>query len=298
MLGEDGMIFDDGVTTRLGATHFLMTTTTGGAARVLGHLERWHQTEWPRLKVHMCSVTDQYATAVIGGPNSRKLLARVCTDIDLAPAAFPFMSCREGHVADIPARVLRVSFSGELSWEIMVPASYGLALWQALIAAGDEFAVTPYGTEAMHVLRADKGFIIVGQDTDGSMTPQDMGMGWIVDGKKKDFIGRRSLQREYCRDPQRKQFVGLLSEDAATVIPEGAQLLDTPSSAIPARMVGHVSSSYFSPAADRPIALALVKGGHARTGETVYAALADGRMIAATICRPLFYDPAGERQNV
>ena len=166
MLGEDGMIFDDGVTTRLGETHFLMTTTTGGAARVLSHLERWHQTEWPHLRLHMTSVTDQYATAAVAGPDSRRLLARLTQDIDLSQEAFPFLSCREGTVAGIPARVMRVSFTGELSYEVMVPASHGLALWEAVMEAGKDLAATPYGTEAMHVLRADKGFIIVGQDTD------------------------------------------------------------------------------------------------------------------------------------
>jgi sarcosine oxidase subunit alpha len=297
MLGEDGMIFDDGVTTRLGEQHFLMTTTTGGAARVLSHLERWHQTEWPDLKVWMTTVSDQWSTAVIAGPKSRELLARVCQDIDLSREAFPFMSCREGTVAGIPARVLRVSFTGELSFEIMVPASMGLALFRALAGAGKDLGITPYGTETMHVLRADKGFIIVGQDTDGSMTPQDMGMHWIV-GKRNDFIGWRSLSREYSTDPQRKHFVGLLTDDPKEVIPEGAQLLAEPSTAIPAQMVGHVSSSYFSPSVERSIALALVKGGQQRIGEKVHAALADGRFIAATITKPLFYDPAGERQNV
>ncbi|MFM7274231.1 MAG: glycine cleavage T C-terminal barrel domain-containing protein [Gammaproteobacteria bacterium] len=297
MLGEDGMIFDDGVTTRLGEEHFLMTTTTGGAARVLAHLERWHQTEWPLLKVWMNSVSDQWATAVLAGPKSRTLLERLCQDVDLSRDAFPFMSCREGHVAGIPARILRVSFTGELSFEVMVPASRGLALFRALDEAGRDLGLTPYGTESMHVLRADKGFIIVGQDTDGSMTPEDMGMPWIV-GKRQDFIGWRSLQREHCRDAQRKHFVGLLTEDPALVIPEGAQLLADPSNTIPATMIGHVSSSYASPAAGRSIALALVKGGRDRMGQTIYAALADGRMIPATVCKPVFHDPSGERQNV
>ncbi|MFM7785001.1 MAG: glycine cleavage T C-terminal barrel domain-containing protein [Gammaproteobacteria bacterium] len=297
MLGEDGMIFDDGVTTRLGEEHFLMTTTTGGAARVLAHLERWHQTEWPLLKVWMNSVSDQWATAVLAGPKSRTLLERLCQDVDLSRDAFPFMSCREGHVAGIPARILRVSFTGELSFEVMVPASRGLALFRALDEAGRDLGLTPYGTESMHVLRADKGFIIVGQDTDGSMTPEDMGMPWIV-GKRQDFIGWRSLQREHCRDEQRKHFVGLLTEDPALVIPEGAQLLADPSNTIPATMIGHVSSSYASPAAGRSIALALVKGGRDRMGQTIYAALADGRMIPATVCKPVFHDPSGERQNV
>ncbi len=298
MLGEDGMIFDDGVTTRLGDTHYLMTTTTGGAARVLAHLERWHQTEWPDLRLYMSSVTDQYATAAVAGPNSRKLLARLVEGIDLSAAAFPFLSCREGRVAGIEARVMRVSFTGELSFEVMVPASHGLDLWEAIMDAGRTFDATPYGTEAMHVLRADKGFIIVGQDTDGSMTPQDMGMDWIVDRNKCEFIGRRSLARAHCGDPDRKHFVGLLTDDPGVVIPEGSQLVREARVSIPARMVGHVSSSYFSAGAGRSIALALVKGGHGQIGQKVYAALADGRMVPATIAKPVFYDPEGARQNV
>jgi sarcosine oxidase subunit alpha len=298
MLGEDGMIFDDGVTTRLGDAHFLMTTTTGGAARVLAHLERWRQTEWPHLRVFMSSVTDQYATAAVAGPNSRKLLARLVAGIDLSAAAFPFLSCREGRVAGIDARVMRVSFSGELSYEVMVPASHGLELWETIMDAGSTFDATAYGTETMHVLRADKGFIIVGQDTDGSMTPQDMGMDWIVDMNKGEFIGRRSLTRAHCRDADRKHFVGLLTQDPAVVIPEGAQLVAEARVEIPARMVGHVSSSYWSAGAGRSIALALVKGGRERMGQTVYAALADGRFVPATICKPVFYDPQGARQNV
>jgi sarcosine oxidase subunit alpha len=264
---------------------------------VLAHLERWHQTEWPELRVYMTSVTDQYATAAIAGPDSRTLLGRLTTDIDLSPAVFPFLSCREGTVAGIAARVMRVSFTGELSFEVMVPASHGLALWEAVMAAGQDLAVTPYGTEAMHVLRADKGFIIVGQDTDGSMTPQDMGMAWIVDMNKGEFIGRRSLTREHCVETGRKQLVGLLTTDPALVLPEGAQLVAEDRITIPATMIGHVTSSYRSAAAGRSVALAVVKGGHTRMGQTIHAALADGRMVPATICKPIFYDPEGARQN-
>jgi sarcosine oxidase subunit alpha len=298
MLGEDGMIFDDGVTTRLGESHFLMTTTTGGAARVLSHLERWHQTEWPDLRLFMTTVSDQYATVAVAGPNSRRLLAQLTHDIDLSSAAFPFMSCREGSVAGIPARVMRVSFTGELSFEVMVPSGSGLELWEAVMHAGAQYDATPYGTETMHVLRADKGFIIVGQDTDGAMTPDDMGMAWIVDMNKGEFIGRRSLKREHCVEAGRKQFVGLLTDDPSFVLPEGAQLLDESQARIPARMIGHVTSSYRSQALGRSIALAMVKGGRERIGQTVYAALDGGRRIVpAKVGKPVFYDPQGERQN-
>jgi sarcosine oxidase subunit alpha len=172
----------------------------------------------------MTSVTDQFATVAIAGPDSRRLLSKLTRDIDLSASAFPFLSSREGTVAGIEARILRVSFTGELSFEVMVAASYGMALIEAVMDAGLEFGATPYGTETMHVLRAEKGFIIVGQDTDGAMTPQDMNMGWIVDMKKGEFIGRRSLAREHSREPGRKQFVGLLTADPEVVLPEGAQL--------------------------------------------------------------------------
>ena len=180
MLDENGMVFDDGVTTRLGEHHFMMTTTTGGAARVLSWMERWLQTEWPQLKVRLASVTDHWATFAVAGPKSRAVLRKVCGDIDFSNEAFPFMSYRDGLAAGIAARVMRISFSGERAYEVNVPANAGRAVWEALMAAGEEFGITPYGTETMHVLRAEKGYIIVGQDTDGSVTPQDLGMGGLV----------------------------------------------------------------------------------------------------------------------
>jgi len=286
---------DDGVTTRLGEQHFLMTTTTGGAARVLAHLERWLQTEWPELDVWLNSVSDHWATAVISGPQSRTLLARLCADIELGHEAFPFLSAREGHVAGIAARVLRVSFSGELSFEIMVRASHGLALWEALLEGGRDLGITPYGTEAMHVLRAEKGFIIVGQETDGSVTPYDLDMAWIV-SKTKDFVGKRSLTRADMSNPDRKQLVGILTRDPNVVLPEGAQLVAQPGRERPIPMLGHVTSSYWSPNCERSIAMALVKGGLARKGETLFAPLHDGRTIECVIAdSPVFFDPEGER---
>ena len=296
MLKEDGMVFDDGVTARLAPNHFLMTTTTGGAAAVLGWLERWLQTEWPHLQVYLTSVTDHWATTAVVGPKSRATLRRLCPDIDFSAEAFPFMTWREGTVAGVPARVFRISFSGELAFEVNVDANLGRHVWEALIAAGQEFDITPYGTETMHVLRAEKGYIIVGQDTDGSMTPPDLGLGGMVK-KKGDFIGRRSLARSDMLRPDRKQLVGLLTEDGRTTLPEGAQLVDKPGPGRPIPMLGHVTSSYLSPALGRPIAFAFVKGGQGRMGGTVHALLADGRSVAATITRPVFLDPENKRMN-
>ena len=299
MCKEDGMIFDDGVTSCIDENRFLMTTTTGGAAGVLQWLELWHQTEWPELKVYFTSVTDHWATMTISGPNSRKLLEKVCSDFDLSNENFPFMSWQAGTVADVQARVFRISFTGELSYEINVQANYGLHVWEALMAAGEEFDITPYGTETMHILRAEKGFIIVGQDTDGSVTPQDMDMDWIV-GKKKtfSFIGKRSWSRLDHQRTDRKQMVGLKCKQPKTVLPEGAQIVLDPNQPIPMDMVGHVTSSYYSACLGHSIALAVVKGGIERKGESVYLPLSDGRTLEAEICSPVFYDPKGERQNV
>jgi len=293
MLGEDGMVLDDGVTARLGEDRFMMTTTTGNAARVLAWLEEWQQTEWPDLKVFMTSVTEQYAVATLAGPKARDVLGALTDDIDLAPDAFPFMSWRDGTVAGLPARVVRVSFTGELSYEINVPAGHGMALWRALMEKGAEHGITPFGTEAMHVLRAEKGFIMVGQETDGTVTPDDLGMQWIL-SKKKDFLGRRSLTRSAMSDPDRKRLVGLKTEDPAVVLPEGAQIVPEPAAELPATMIGHVTSSYWSPALDRSIALALVRGGRDRDPAKVYVPL-DGKPVAAEICDPVFYDPEGAR---
>ena len=295
MLGEDGMVMDDGVTARLGEHHFLMTTTTGNAAPVFGHMEEYLQTEWPELEVKLTSVTEQFATVSPTGPNSRKLLAELTRDIELSANALPHMGLALGTVAGIPARVFRVSFTGEMSFEINVRASFGLALWQAVMTAGEKYNITPYGTEAMHVLRAEKGFIIVGQETDGSVTPLDLGMDWIV-SKKKDFVGKRSLSRPDMLKPDRKQLVGLLTEDPAEALPEGAQLVETVlAKQPPMAMVGHVSSSYHSPNLERSIALAMIKGGRGKTGQRVFAPLEGGKTVACTITGPVFLDPEGER---
>ena len=292
MLKEDGMVMDDGVTARLGEHRFLMHTTTGNAAPVLAHLEEWLQTEWPDLEVFLTSVTEQFATVTLSGPNARHVLAAM-TDMNLSSNALPHMGVAEGIVAGVRARVFRISFTGELSFEVNVPASAGLAVWEAAMRAGARWGITPYGTEAMHVLRAEKGFIIVGQETDGSVTPLDLGMDWAV-SKQKDFIGKRSLTRSDMGKADRKQLVGLLTEDPREVLPEGAQLVEQRGGTPPLPMIGHVTSSYWSPNVGHSIALALVKGGRARLGQTVYAPLAR-RTVACRVVEPVFFDKEGER---
>ena len=298
MLKDDGMVMDDGVTTRLGENHFHMTTTTGGAAGVLDWLEEWHQTEWPELDVYMTSVTEQWSVATLSGPLARDILQDAGCDIDLSDEHFGFMSMKEGHVAGIPARIFRISFTGELSYEINVPARYGLALWTSLMKAGKPHDITPYGTEAMHVLRAEKGFIIVGQETDGTVTSTDLGMEWIVSSKKPDFIGKRALARKSMASPDRKQLVGLITKDPKAVIPEGAHAVLDPNEPMPMTMLGQVTSSYWSPNLNHSIAMALLKDGRARKGQTVYFPMLDGKApIEATITDTVFYDPKGERIN-
>ena len=296
MLDENGMVIDDGVTARLGASHYLMHTTTGGAARIMSWLELWLQTEWPQLKVYLTSVTDHWVTISVCGPNSRRIAQELCSDVEFSHAGFPFMAVREGLVAGVPARIFRISFTGELTYEINVNANLGRQVWEAVVRAGKKYGITPFGTEAMHILRAEKGYIIAGQDTDGSVTPVDLGLDHML-GKKKDFLGKRSLFRSHMLNGDRKQFVGLLTEEPKEVLPEGGQIVDNPSAPLPRAMLGHVTSSYYSAALGRSIALGLVKGGRSRMGETVAVQNFEGTTIMARITGPVFYDPKGERQN-
>ena len=292
MLGEDGMVFDDGVTARLGPEHFHMTTTTGNAARVLDWLENWLQTEWPELAVYCTSCTEQWAVASLCGPNARNLMAELCPDLDLSPDAFPAMTWRDGMVAGLPARIFRIGFTGELSFEINVPAGHGPALWEAIMAAGEKYAITPFGTEAMHVLRAEVGFIMVGQETDGTVTPADLGLGRMVSGRK-DFIGKRSLSRADTARADRPQLVGLLTDEPDIRVPEGAQLIAGADPAPPQIGIGHVTSSYYSPNLGRSFAMGMLQGGHQRHGEDIHIAY-DGRAVRAAVTAPRFLD-AGVR---
>jgi sarcosine oxidase, subunit alpha len=300
MCTADGMVLDDGVTLRLAAGRFLTTTTTGNAARVLDWLEEWHQTEWPELDLRLTSVTEQWVTIAVVGPRSRDVVATVAPELDLSVEGFAFMAFRETTLADgVPARIARISFSGELAYEVNVASWYGEHVWESIARAGAPLGITPYGTDAMHVLRAEKGYPIIGQDTDGTVTPLDLGLGWAV-SKRKDFIGRRSLSRQDCSRPDRKQLVALLPVDPDAVLPEGAQLVAegvpiTPGAA-PVPMLGHVTSSYRSAALGRTFALALVAGGRARIGQRVVAPLADPPVVAV-VSEPVCYDPQGARRD-
>ncbi|WP_416897180.1 MAG: sarcosine oxidase subunit alpha family protein [Minwuia sp.] len=292
MLGEDGMVSDDGVTARLAEDHFHMTTTTGGAAGVLRTLEDYLQTEWPDLDVWLTTTTEQWAVAAVAGPNARDIVEKVIDGVDLSEEAFPFMTWQDASMGGIPVRIFRISFSGETSFEINIPATYGLWMWEQLIEAGKEHDLVPYGTEAMHLLRAEKGFIIVGQETDGTVTPYDLRMDWAVALKKGDFIGKRSLTRSDTTRTDRKQLVGLLTEDRNFVAMEGAHLIgtaDEPKPPVP--MLGHITSSYYSPNLKRSIAMALVKSGGQRMGETVWISRMDDKPMPAKIVEYDFMGP-------
>jgi sarcosine oxidase subunit alpha len=300
MLREDGFVMDDGVVGRMAPDRFHVTTTTGGAPRVLNHMEDYLQTEFPELQVWLTSTTEQWAVIAVQGPNARKVIEPLVSGIDLSREAMPHMSVREGRICGVPTRLFRVSFTGELGFEINVPSGHAHDVWEQVFAAGEPFGITPYGTETMHVLRAEKGFIIVGQETDGTAIPDDVGLGWAVGKTKKDFVGKRSLARAAMQSPDRKQLVGLLTEDPAIVLEEGAQIVEAAGAAPvagtprPEPSLGHVTSSYDSAALGRSIALAMVKRGRARIGETLYVPMPD-RRIPVTLVEPVFYDRANER---
>jgi len=297
LLGEDGFIYDDGVVARLAQDRFHVTTTTGGAPGVFARMEDYRQTEWPDLKVWLTSITEQWAVIALNGPNVRKLIEPHVEGIDLDKEAFPHMSIREGKIFGVPMRLFRLSFTGELGFEVNVPAAYGLGVWQRLMEAGAKYDIVPYGTEALHVMRAEKGYIIVGQETDGAQTPHDMGMDWAIGKKKFDFVGKRSLVRPDMLVAERKQLVGLETRVPEIVLEEGAQIIADRSSAIPAEMIGHITSSYWSETLQRSIALALVEGGRALLGQEIYIPMPDA-VHAAQIVDPVFYDPNGERLHV
>lgn len=294
MLGEDGYIMDDGVIGRLGEDKFHVTTTSGGAARVLNMMEDYLQTEWPDLKVWLTSTTEQWATIALNGPNGRKLLEPFVEGLDLSAESFPHMSVAECTVAGFPARLFRISFTGELGFEINVPARHGRALWEKLWEAGQQYNICPYGTETMHVLRAEKGYIIVGQDTDGTVTPVDAGIGWAIGKTKTDFVGMRSLSRSDITASNRKQLVGLLTDNPSTVLVEGAQIVADPEQSLPMKMIGHVTSSYWSESLGHSIAMAVVEGGNDRMGDTLYVPMGD-ETIQARVTGVVFYDTDGER---
>jgi sarcosine oxidase subunit alpha len=296
MLGEDGFILDDGVIGRLAADRFHVTTTTGGAARVLAIMEDYLQTEWPELRVWLTSITEEWAVIAIQGPLARDIIAPFVQGIDLSPAALPHMSVREGSILGVSIRLFRVSFSGELGFELNVPADFAQAVWDTIWEPGQKHGLIAYGTETMHVLRAEKAYIIVGQETDGTVTPGDAGLGWAINTSKGDFVGKRSLARAAMAHPERKQLVGLLTEDPNLVLEEGAQLVADAVGSIRRTMLGHVTSAYHSATLGRSIALAMVSAGRARINTDLFVSM-PSHTVRVRVADPVFYDPAGARQH-
>jgi sarcosine oxidase subunit alpha len=298
MMNELGFLTDDGVTVRLAEDHFLMHTTSGGADRIAAWLEEWLQTEWTHYRVFVTPVTEQWSQFAIAGPRARDVLKKLAPSFDLSNEALPHMSFVEGRLGACPVRVFRISFSGELSYEVATPSGFGLGLWKAIVEAGAEFGLEPYGTEALHVLRAEKGYIVVGDETDGTTTPVDVGLDGLVSKKKADFIGKRSLEQSYLKGPNRKQLVGLLTEDPGEVLPDGAYAVRQVKDKPPMEMIGQVTSSYRSPTLGRSIAMALIENGRARMGETLSFPLPGGKVVRATITDTVFYDKEGAKLNV
>ncbi len=297
MMNELGFLTDDGVTVRLAEDHFLMHTTSGGADRIAAWLEEWLQTEWTHYKVFVTPVTEQWAQFAIAGPKAREVIAKLEPDFEISSEALPHMSFREGKLGRYPTRIYRISFSGELSYEVATPSNFGRGLWNEIIAAGEEFGLEAYGTEALHVLRAEKGYIVVGDETDGTTTPIDVGLEGMVSKKKMDFLGKRSLEQPYLKGPDRKQLVGLLTEDPNEVLPDGAYAVKVVKDKPPMETIGQVTSSYHSPTLGRSIAMALIQNGRSRMGETLSFPV-EGKVIRARITDPVFYDKEGAKQNV
>ncbi len=297
MCSENGFLMDDGVVVRLDDETFLCHTTSGGAENVHAHMEDWLQCEWWDWQVFTANVTEQWAQVAVVGPNARKLLEKL-GGMDVSKDALPFMAMAEGQLGGFDARVFRISFSGELSFEIAVPASQGRAFWDALHEAGTEWNATAYGTEALHVMRAEKGFIMIGDETDGTVIPQDLGLNWAISKKKEDFLGKRGQERTFLASDDRWQLVGLETLDGS-VLPDGAYCIAPGKNANgQGNVQGRVTSTYYSPTLSRGIAMGLVHKGPDRMGEVVEFNTVQGGTVSATIVSPVFYDPNGEKQNV
>ena len=297
MCSENGFLIDDGVVARIDEDTWLCHTTTGGAESIHGHMEEWLQTEWWDWQVYVANVTEQYAQVAVVGPNARKALEAL-GGMDVSKDALGFMDWADGTLGGFKVRVYRISFSGELSYEIAVDASHGQDFWDALLAVGASLGAMPYGTEALHILRAEKGFIMIGDETDGTVIPQDLGLHWALSKKKDDYLGKRAQQRAHMTDPDRWKLVGLETVDGS-VLPDGAYALGEGENANGQKnMIGRVTSSYHSPNLNKGIAMGLVLHGPDRMGEVISFPGTDGKTYDARIVDPVFYDKDGEKQNV
>ena len=299
MLGEDGMVKDDGIVCKIDDQHFIVTTTTGGASNVLSHMEEYLQTEWPNLNVYLNSITEQLSTFNISGPKSKVIMGRVFNDIDFSNENFPFMTFKIFNYLGAEVRILRASFTGEIGYEIYITPKNALKLWERIFYYSKDINLVPYGTETMHLLRAEKGYIIVGQETDGTVTPLDLNLNWMIGKNKKDFIGKRSLIRSDIIRSDRKQLVGLIPLDKSYGIEEGQHVIENDNIPInvnePIKMLGHVTSSYFSPSLNHNIAMALIKAGNRKIGSRLFVSTPGMNTIPVEVVKPNFYDPGNER---
>ncbi len=300
MLGEDGMIKDDGIVCKFNDKHFIATTTSSGAPKVLADMEEYLQTEWPHLQVYVNSITEQFNTFNISGPKSRDIMNKVFTEVDFSNESFPFMTFKVFNYMGTEARIMRASFTGELGYEIYITPNHGLELWKRIFHHGNVFNLVPYGTETMHLLRAEKGYVVIGQETDGTVTPIDLNFNWMIGKKKKDFIGKRSLTRSDTSREDRKQLVGIIPLDKSEFIEEGQHVVERerlPNPIkTPVEYLGHVSSSYHSPNLNHCIAMAMIKGGNKLMGSKLFVSSSYGaKNIPVEVVSPVFIDPENKR---
>ena len=297
MLNENGIVIDDGIFARIAGHGYLVHTTSGGAARVHAWMEALLQGDWPHLDVLLTPVTSQWANLAVSGPRARELVARLDAGIDLSTDALPHMAVATGALGAVPLRVLRAGFTGELCYELNVPADWGAALWNHLLRLGEDLQVMPIGVETLSVLRTEKGYLHVGTDTDGATTPRDLGWGQVALDKPGEFLGKRSLSRPFNVRNGRLEFVGLAPVEQGGELVAGAHVLEAQHSQAPAPTQGYVTSACYSPNLQRYVGLGLVQDGRSRMGETVHL-YDNGKVNAARIAAPAAWDPQGERLHV
>ncbi len=296
MLREDGIVFDDGTTTRISENHFHMTTTTAQAVNVLAHLEYYLQVVWPELNVNVLSTTEQWAGAAVAGPKSRELLKKLFPKTDVSNEGLPFMGFKEENLFGVPARIFRISFSGELAYEINVESNHGIFMWKKIMDLGKSMSIQPYGTEALSTLRIEMGHV-AGSEIDGRTVPYDLSLEGML-SKKKDFVGKRSLNREAFLNPNREKIIGVIPLDKKTMIPEGSHLVKDKNAALPNPKLGHISASCWSVEYNNPFSLAILKEGKKRIGEKLYAlSPLKNKSIEVEIVSSHYVDPKGERSR-
>jgi sarcosine oxidase, subunit alpha len=296
LTNENGVLIDDGVVVRLADDHFLVHATSAAVGRVFLLMEELLQCEWPELRVFVNNVTSQWANVTVSGPLARVVMQDLNSDIDFDAQSFPHMHFRAGKLAGVPVRILRASFTGEVTYEISVANRYGKSLWDTISKVGERHGITPYGIEALEVLRTEKGYIHIGADTDGNSNPLDIGWAKIIEKKADDFIGRRSLQRPADKGVDRLEYVGLEAIEPNVKLPVGGHFVDDANPKMPTPSRGYVTSSCVSPTLHKSIGMGILRNGASRLGETVNI-YAKGKMTAARVVATAHFDPKGERLN-